>query len=295
MYRSAFYFFSPLKSFILLAENAEEKATWMQNIQECIHKALSGKNTSAVRVSLRTDALLQEEEESFSLDPAAFVIKNGWLNILTEDNKKMRRLWISLTMQSLTFSTTFKAITPDENLNIGLCEALPMSDDTYFRVMVLQKATNHKKIYVFETQCHAEREEWLRALIHCISGSSIMNVVEMRRRSLNCTNLAPIFMFNKVSNVCTLCYHSFAVYRPRHHCRYTGTHDSVILYTWILRLCIIGYVGALYVVIVQSESGRFHIHRVRRRLVYVITVQKQQHLVEIYYLLQLLKYNLLYV
>lgn len=45
-------------------------------------------------------------------------------------------------------------------------------------------------------------------------------MLEMRRRSLNNATLAPIFMFDKVSNNCTICQHSFAVYRPRHHCRY---------------------------------------------------------------------------
>lgn len=53
------------------------------------------------------------------------------------------------------------------------------------------------------------------------------NMLDMRRRSINNATLAPVFMFNKVSNVCVICYHPFAVYRPRHHCRYAQIHEAV--------------------------------------------------------------------
>jgi hypothetical protein len=79
--------------------------------------------------------------------------------------------------------------------------------------------------YTFETQTAAEREEWLRALHHCISGSlGASELVEMKRRSLSSSAIhAPILLFNKVSSVCMICLQSFAVYRPRHHCRLCGS------------------------------------------------------------------------
>ncbi|DAZ97923.1 TPA: hypothetical protein N0F65_007264 [Lagenidium giganteum] len=220
----AFYFFSPLKSFILLADSEEEKGSWTTSIESCIHKTLSGA-TSQRRASLRSEILLDEEDFSNDCDiESAFVIKNGWLNVMTQENKKTRRLWISLTMQSISFSTMFKAVQPDETISIGLCEAVPLKDDTYFRVTApFNEKSTEKKTYIFETQSLAEREEWLRALTHCITGNTSTTIVEMRRRSLNNATLAPIFMFNKVSNVCTICFHSFAVYRPRHHCRLCGS------------------------------------------------------------------------
>ena len=70
---------------------------------------------------------------------------------------------------------------------------------------------------MFEALSLTERNEWVRALTHCISGG---DELALRRRSLKTATLAPIFMFDKVSNVCTICMHTFAVYRSRHHCRY---------------------------------------------------------------------------
>lgn len=97
-----------------------------------------------------------------------------------------------------------------------------------------QQIRNEKKTFLFEAQSQPEREEWLRALTHCISGSSMPNMIDMRRRSINNATLAPVFMFNKVSNVCTICYHPFAVYRPRHHCRYAITYASYFSHSLLL-------------------------------------------------------------
>ncbi|KAI9915806.1 hypothetical protein PsorP6_007203 [Peronosclerospora sorghi] len=65
----------------------------------------------------------------------------------------------------------------------------------------------------------AEREEWVRALKHCISDG---DELALCRRSLRSATLAPIFMFDKISNVCNICTHTFIVYRPRHRCRIPG-------------------------------------------------------------------------
>ncbi|KAI9913556.1 hypothetical protein PsorP6_004876 [Peronosclerospora sorghi] len=51
----------------------------------------------------------------------------------------------------------------------------------------------------------AEREEWVRALKHCSSGG---DELALCLRSLKSATLAPIFMFDKISNVCTICTHT---------------------------------------------------------------------------------------
>lgn len=201
----------------------EEKTKWIHNLHECIEKTLQ----TPIRSSIRSELLLDDEEEkeiSWDSD-TALVIKNGWLNVVSEDGTRTmtRRMWITLTQQSISFASTFKGAQPEENIVISTCTASSMTEETYFQLLV---GTKKERIYLFETQSYLEREEWLRALNHCISGSKTKsNAIEIRRRSLNSAALAPIFMFNKVSNVCTLCFHTFAVYRPRHHCRYVFSCD----------------------------------------------------------------------
>ncbi|TYZ63933.1 hypothetical protein PybrP1_002899 [[Pythium] brassicae (nom. inval.)] len=223
--QNAFYFFSPLKSFILLTESEDEKAAWTSSIRESIARTLRGP-TSTRRASIRSELLLSEESDAatdYELE-SAFVIKNGWLNVASSDHsRRPQRLWVSLTLQTLTLATAFKAAQPDEAISIELCEVAPMRAEGFFRlVYAVDEIRNEKKTFVFEAQTHPEREEWLRALTHCISGCSMPNMLDMRRRSINNATLAPVFMFNKVSNVCVICYHPFAVYRPRHHCRLCG-------------------------------------------------------------------------
>lgn len=90
------------------------------------------------RASVRSDLLLDEEDMSSDYElETAFVIKNGWLNVITEDAKRTRRLWISLTLQTLSLSAAFKAALPDESINIECCEAMPLKEDTCFRVLVV--------------------------------------------------------------------------------------------------------------------------------------------------------------
>lgn len=227
---NAFYFFSPLKSFILVALNEEAKNTWMHGIQESIDKTIRGGPRSSRRASIRSELLVDEDELSNDYElENAIVIKNGWLNTITHDNKTSRRMWITLNMQSLSIATMFKSAHLEESLNIELCEAVPMKESTFFRIYVrtesVSKHTVDRRAYTFETQSAGEREEWIRALHHCISGSGMPDatMIEMRRRSLNSASHAPILLFNKVSSVCMICYHSFAVYRPRHHCRLCGS------------------------------------------------------------------------
>lgn len=253
---SAFYFFSQHKSFILLAASEEEKLTWIASIRENIARSLRGP-TSSRRASIRSELLVNEDEVASDYElEGAFVIKNGWLNVTSAETvsagngsgRRPHRLWISLTLQSLSLSAVFKAAQPDESISIELCEAAPMRESTFFRLVFVsdevrlrlcewrrlvavdscacacgysfEQIRGEKKTYVFEAQTLPEREEWLRALTHCISGNAAPHALDLRRQSINNATLAPVFMFNKVSNVCTICYHPFAVYRPRHHCRY---------------------------------------------------------------------------
>jgi hypothetical protein len=179
---------------------------------------------------VRSDALLDVDEDENHLggDSSTLVIKNGWLNVSRRDepnNRRSRRLWITLTLQTLSIASTFKAAQPDESFVIGDCVASAMRQNALLQVQVQTHdpsaaSPNRPRTLVLEAQSLAEREEWVRALSHCIAGShELPKTLDMRRRSVNQSMLAPIFMFDKVSNVCTICTQTFAVYRPRHHCR----------------------------------------------------------------------------
>ncbi|CAH0516788.1 unnamed protein product [Peronospora belbahrii] len=239
---NAFCFYSPLKSFILLAESEEDKIEWTTDIRKCIDRNLSGK-THPRRTSLRSELLTDNDDDTssgYEFD-GGFAIKNGWLNVsggavvnvsgessttsslTTSSNagKKTRRLWITLTLQTISLGSTFKTAQPEEIIPIELCEVVPLKNETCFRLQYLiDTKTRTQTTYVFEALSQAEKEEWVRALTHCISGG---DELALRRRSLKRATLAPIFMFDKVSNVCTICTHTFAVYRPRHHCRLCGS------------------------------------------------------------------------
>ncbi|KAI9914721.1 hypothetical protein PsorP6_008531 [Peronosclerospora sorghi] len=238
---NAFCFYSPLKSFILLTETQEDKVGWTSDIRECIDRNLSGK-THPRRTSLRSELLMDNDDESSSSCEleSGFAIKNGWLNVfdgavVSESDEsstngspttstrstKFRRLWITLTLQTISLGSTFKTTQPEETVPIELCLVASLKNETWFR---LQFPSDVKlctqTTYVFESLSLAERDEWVRALKHCISGG---DELALRRRSLKTATLAPIFMFDKISNVCTICTQTFIVYRPRHHCRLCGS------------------------------------------------------------------------
>ncbi|KAJ0410642.1 hypothetical protein ATCC90586_009123 [Pythium insidiosum] len=115
--------------------------------------------------------------------------------------KKKFRLIELWECKSISLATAYHGAQPEETLSIGLCEAVPMKELTFFRIYVRTDTPSQQAVdrqaYTFETQSSAEREEWLRAINHCISGSAMTHIVEMRRRSLNSATLAPIFMFDK--------------------------------------------------------------------------------------------------
>ncbi|CAI5743122.1 unnamed protein product [Hyaloperonospora brassicae] len=238
---NAFCFYSPLKSFILLTESEEDKVRWTTDIRDCIDRNLSGK-THPRRTSLRSELLTDNDGDSssgYELE-GGFAIKNGWLNVfdgavvsspgddsarphaMTSSNsgKKCRRLWITLTLQAISLGSTFKSAQPEETIPIDVCKVAPAKSETCFRLQLPTDAMRAQSTYVFEALSLTERNEWVRALTHCISGG---DELALRRRSLKTATLAPIFMFDKVSNVCTICMHTFAVYRPRHHCRLCGS------------------------------------------------------------------------
>ncbi|TDH66835.1 hypothetical protein CCR75_005971 [Bremia lactucae] len=241
---NAFCFYSPLKSFILLTESKEDKNRWTSDICDCIDRNLRGK-THPRRPSVRTELLTDNEDDSssgYELE-GGFVIKNGWLNVTegavesinggsgtyaspspttnSSISKKSRRLWITLTLQTVSMGSTFKAAQPEETIPIELCEVASQNNEKCFRLQLLRDTKiRFHAAYVFEALSLVEREEWVRALTLCITGG---DELDLRRRSLKTATLAPIFMFDKVSNVCTICSHSFAVYRPRHHCRLCGS------------------------------------------------------------------------
>nr|CCA21034.1 conserved hypothetical protein [Albugo laibachii Nc14] len=232
MHPTAFYFFSPQKSFMVLAESVANKNEWIDAIRDCIAKTFEA-HPSADQESAGMGDLMPPTLEftPMSVADMLFVVKNGWLNVTALGCRKGRRLWITLTMQTFAFSNAFKATQPDESFDIGCCIALPLKDEKFFSVSVHLDATKQsigKRTFILETQSLVDRDEWLRALMHCIGnvGTSSTctrhHAMELRRRSVNVAVLAPIFMSNKLSSVCTICNHNFNVYRPRHHCRFCG-------------------------------------------------------------------------
>ncbi|KAI9922234.1 hypothetical protein PsorP6_000489 [Peronosclerospora sorghi] len=143
--------------------------------------------------------------------------KNGSPTTSSTRSKKFRRLWITLTLQTISLESTFKTTQPEETVPIELCLVVSLKNETWFRLQFpsdLKLCT--QTTYVFESLSQEERDEWVRALKHCISGG---DELALRRRSLKTATLAPIFMLDKISNVCTICTQTFIVYRARHHCR----------------------------------------------------------------------------
>jgi hypothetical protein len=145
LFSSAFYFFSPLKSFILVASSEVDKLRWMHCMQESIDRTLrSGPRHSSRRASIRSELLLDEEEALIEYElEQALVIKNGWLNVVNSkrDHKATsRRLWITLNMQTLSMSLLFKGAQLEDSISIGLCEAVPMNEPTFFRVYVCSES-----------------------------------------------------------------------------------------------------------------------------------------------------------
>ncbi|CAI5739492.1 unnamed protein product [Peronospora destructor] len=226
-----------------LKQSEEDKVEWTTDIRNCIDRNLSGK-THPRRTSLRSELLTDNDDDSssgYELEGGC-AIKNGWLNVsggavvngsgdssttpsLTMSsnvNKKSRRLWITLTLQTISLGSTFKIAQPEETVSIELCKVASLQNETCsFHLHYLTDTKMRvQTTYVFEALSLAERDEWVRALTHCISGG---DELALRRRSLKTATLAPIFMFDKASNVCTNCTHPFAVYRPRHHCRLCGS------------------------------------------------------------------------
>ncbi|EEY65169.1 uncharacterized protein PITG_16365 [Phytophthora infestans T30-4] len=181
---NAFCFYSPLKSFILLTESEQEKLAWTTDISECIDRNLRGK-THPRRPSVRSELLADNDDEcssGYELE-GGFVIKNGWLNVsggavvsvsgsasaspTTSSNvgKKPRRLWITLTLQTISLGSTFKTPQPEETIPIELCEVAPLKSDKCFRLQFLQDTMMRTQTtYVFEAQSLAERDEWLRGV-----------------------------------------------------------------------------------------------------------------------------------
>ncbi|KAL0585804.1 hypothetical protein ABG067_004527 [Albugo candida] len=269
MHPTAFYFLSPQKSFMVLAESVANKNEWIQAIRNCIAKTFEAHpSENTCREPMRPLECMSD---------VPFVVKNGWLNVTAMGCRKGRRLWITLTMQTFAFSTAFKATQPDESFDIGCCIALPLKYEKFFSVSVHLDATKQsdgKRTFILETQSLVDRNEWLRALMHCIGniGSSSTctrhHAMELRRRSVHVAVLAPIFMSNKVSSVCTICNHTFTVYRPRHHCRYVQTLSHSI------RSLIpsIDSVGVSCVVIAHDNDGVLRVVRHRNPREYVTSV-----------------------
>ncbi|KAI9914854.1 hypothetical protein PsorP6_008579 [Peronosclerospora sorghi] len=132
----------------------EDKVGWTSDIRECIDRNLSG--THPRRISLRSELLMDNEDESSSICEleSGFAIKNGWLNVFdgavvsesdesstngspttnTTRSKKFRRLWITLTLQTISLGSTFKTTQPEETVPIELCLVASLKNETWFRL-----------------------------------------------------------------------------------------------------------------------------------------------------------------
>lgn len=152
---SAFCFYSPLKSFILLTESEQDKVGWTTDIRDCIERNLRGQ-THPRRASVRSELLVDNDDDSssgYELE-GGFVIKNGWLNVSggavamasgpspspttsSSVGKKPRRLWITLTLQTISLGSTFKSAQPEETIPIELCEVAPLKNEKCFRLQFL--------------------------------------------------------------------------------------------------------------------------------------------------------------
>jgi hypothetical protein len=175
----------------LLTESEEDKVGWATDIRECIDRNLQGK-THPRRASVRSDLLTDNDDDSssgYELE-GGFVIKNGWLNVsggavLTANDpnggststtpspttscnvgKKPRRLWITLTLQTISLGSTFEAAQPEETIPVELCAVAPLKNGECFRLQFLHDTVSGRLQLAVTSTCPVS--SGLIALTHVI-------------------------------------------------------------------------------------------------------------------------------
>ncbi|GMF11344.1 unnamed protein product [Phytophthora lilii] len=142
------------------------------------------------RENARTLATLlvdNDDDSSSGYELEGFVIKNGWLNVSggavatvsgptgspsptpsSSVGKKARRLWITLTLQTISLGSTFKAAQPEETIAIELCEVAPLKNEKCFRLQFLHDTV--RICLVTSKCCHFYVADVItRVLTHSVS------------------------------------------------------------------------------------------------------------------------------
>ncbi|KAI9919768.1 hypothetical protein PsorP6_017453 [Peronosclerospora sorghi] len=106
---SAFLLLLAAQVFILLTETQEDKVGWTSDIRERIDRNLS----------------VSDSDGSST---------NGSPTTSSTRSKKFRRLWITLTLQTISLVSTFKTTQPEETVPIELCLVASLKNETWFRL-----------------------------------------------------------------------------------------------------------------------------------------------------------------
>ncbi|OQS00606.1 hypothetical protein ACHHYP_03278 [Achlya hypogyna] len=220
-HRNAFYFRSNQKSFLLIADSEEVQKAWV----DAIHDAATKLDTT-YRLSATSD-----EDDRSSGHPMDTLlrkpIKTGWLHVRA-GRKKLRRQWVTVDYQHFTIGSSYQT-SPDTTLLTSSCSVEAIGGaPTQFEIRgepVINSLTDAATKYVFVLDAGNDRDEWLRAIGHCITSSTFEDATTclsaVSEPAMH--HFAPVFQFHNTSKKCMLCANSFTIYRIRHHCKNCGT------------------------------------------------------------------------
>ncbi|EQC40892.1 hypothetical protein SDRG_01957 [Saprolegnia diclina VS20] len=220
-HRNAFYFRSNQKSFMLIADSEDAQTSWVDAIHDAIAK---------VEMTYRLSNTSDEDDKSSPHPMDVFMrkpIKTGWLQVQL-GKKKWRKQWVTVDYQHFTIGPSPQT-SPETTLVIASCAAVSVAAiATQFEIRgepVITSLTEAAATFTFVLDAGLDRDEWLRALTHCIRSSAYEDATTclsaVSEPALH--HFAPVFQFHNTSKKCMLCGSSFTLYRLRHHCKNCGT------------------------------------------------------------------------
>ncbi|KAF0687671.1 Aste57867_20655 [Aphanomyces stellatus] len=211
---NALKFLSNHKSFLLIADTTDDQVAWVHAIQEAI-----GRMDMSSRLSISS----VDDDSTTAHDVGGATIKSGWLPVTR--GKKTKCMWVTVDYNRLSLATSFQT-SPEVQLVISSCEIESIEESaTHFRVRGedLLEEDIGKMSKEFTLEATNDRNEWLRAINHCIQSTVSGDLISCSSSvSEPSTGYAPIYMFG--AKHCTICSSKFALFHhTRHHCRRCGT------------------------------------------------------------------------
>ncbi|OQR82182.1 hypothetical protein THRCLA_11071 [Thraustotheca clavata] len=217
--KNAFYFRSSRKSFLLVSESEDAQHEWVSKIQETIYKLDCNHRLSS---NSDDDERSPHIIDMFMRKP----VKSGWLQVKSA-KKKWKKQWVTVDYHHFTIGNSFQTC-PEVTLVIVSCTVQCSKNiSTQFEIKgdsAIETLTDDSPGYEVTIEAGDDRDEWIRAISHCIeSGSLEGSHLGLSAISEPAQHFAPVLQFHNSSKKCMLCSSTFTLYRLRHHCRNCGT------------------------------------------------------------------------